>query len=89
MFTPESLTEVCDALDCEVLKDRDISPEGKPYSVYALGWRPELSAGLVGGTLTNWFNSEKELEDWCLSEEGIEFINSEGQKMFGLDWDQI
>ena len=63
------IEEVCNLFDVEVLCDIDSAePENeestKIVQVIALGCRAEMDAGLYGFTMTPWFSTEQELEDF-------------------------
>lgn len=54
--------------------------------VYAVGEHSEPSAGLHGFTLTPFFYSKKQLEQYCRSKKGRSEINIKATEIFP-DWD--
>ncbi len=63
------IQEVCEMFDVEVLCDIEpAEPENeestKIIQVIALGCRAEMGAGLWGFTMTPWFSTEQELDDF-------------------------
>jgi hypothetical protein len=67
--TGQFTKEVCDLFDISLLSDMEPTDEmncSSPWiEVYALGWRSELAAGIRAGTITEWFNTPEELEQFC------------------------
>jgi len=63
------INEVCQSLDINVLHDVEaVSDEENELCVracVALGERAEHAAGLVGFTVTRWFPTEEELDEFC------------------------
>jgi hypothetical protein len=70
------IDQVCNLFDVNVLHDIEIVTKydefnsGEPMvervrGTVALGLRAEHSAGEVGFVMTNWFNSEDELDEFC------------------------
>jgi hypothetical protein len=59
---PGDIADVIEAHDCGVRVDLSSSDEGEPgHPVFGLGWYPEPSAGLRGGSLTPSFDTPEEL----------------------------
>lgn len=84
------LKSICKLFDCTVLEEREfleIGPNGF-RKVYALGFKPDLDAGMCGSVLTDWFRLVGELEQWCKSEEGFNYLNKIGKDMFEADWNE-
>ncbi len=63
--------EVCQMFDVVVLSDIEVTKTDendvpvKWNSVVALGWHGEPDAGIRYGTMTPWFASESELDEFC------------------------
>lgn len=59
-----NVADACDALDLSVLSDIRENDD-KPQPCYALGERAELAAGLRGFSFSPYFDSMRELDDFC------------------------
>lgn len=65
---PPYIGQVCELFDVTVLSDIEGDDDTNPRdvkSVYALGWNSEPDAGIRYGTITGWFHTVEELEDFC------------------------
>jgi hypothetical protein len=82
----EYLADISELFDCECLTDIEQMENKSFRTVYALGWKDDLSAGIRGSVLTPYFPNLDELMLWCQSEEGLTELNKEGREMFGEDW---
>lgn len=71
------VNEVCELFDVQVLCDIE-EVDGKIRSVVAIGWNSEPDAGIRYGTISNWFSSEQELDEFC--ERNIERFREEAVK---------
>ena len=71
------INEVCELFDVTVLCDIE-EVDGKIRSVVAIGWNSEPDAGIMYGTITNWFSSEQELDEFC--ERNIVRFREEAEK---------
>jgi len=63
------INEVCELFDITVLCDFTVEGEGTDNETIkpcvALGWNSEPDAGIRYGTVTNWFSTEAELDEFC------------------------
>lgn len=63
------INEVCELFDLTVLCDieavSDDENDFRVKPVIAIGQQSELAAGLPGFTLTTWFSTEEELDEFC------------------------
>ena len=60
------LAEVCELFDVQVIPDlAENQDTGETETIYALGQKSELAAGLRGFTMTPYFPSFAELEAFC------------------------
>lgn len=71
------INEVCELFDVTVLCDCEEVDE-KIRTVVAIGWNSEPDAGIRYGTITNWFSSEQELDEFC--ERNIVRFREEAEK---------
>lgn len=67
------LQVVCDWLDMIILSDWDIpvDEDGQPQfdqlkTLFYIGWRTDLDAGIHGGAITPSFETHKALERWVI-----------------------
>jgi hypothetical protein len=77
---PKNLEEICELFDCQVLEDYDLNNDDCFY----LGRDENYSP--LSFELTPPFATMLELEKFCASEEGAEYINEMAGQVF-LDWD--
>lgn len=76
------INEVCELFDVTVLCDveavSDDENDFRVKSCVAIGWNSEPDAGIRYGTITNWFSSEQELDEFC--ERNIVRFREEAEK---------
>lgn len=84
---PKTLDEICDYFDVCVIIDRIETEPCVEKSVWFLGNMGDMSVGIFPFEMTDFFFSEKELADWCVSEEGQAQLNLKAKELFEDDWD--
>lgn len=78
---PDTIEEICELFDCVVIEDYEDFDD-----TYSIGSHGDWTCHEKGYKLTPVFKSYDELEAFCETDEGKEYINEAAGRVF-FDWD--